>query len=385
MATRTLVAVLVHGGRDYVPACLESAGGLTGLGADVGVLVLDDASPDEGWSAEVRDRCAALGLEYYRSPRNLGIPRNMNLALRWADARGYDHVVLANSDVIFPATLVPGLVAAAAQDPEIASVTAWSNSVSVFSLPNADARANLATREVVDRVSGCLHDHFGARVVDLPVGVGFCMLVPTAVVRRVGLLDPVFGRGYCEEVDWCLRATTMGYRHVLAPGVFVYHIGGASSREVGLLQAAQTSDPANDALIDHRYPHYRRVLREHDERGSIERVREEGARVLVLGAARERGYVVEASGLDPLDAGPAPRFVVDPAQPEVAVRAVHGGFEGAVDIDDGDVIATLQRAVGRLPERVVLRDRGPAGDRLDEAARAAGVPVEDRYAYPQVV
>ena len=38
-------------------------------------------------------------------------------------------------------------------------------------------------------------------------------------------MDPVFGRGYSEEIDWCLRSHTMGYHSVLAPSCFVYHAG----------------------------------------------------------------------------------------------------------------------------------------------------------------
>lgn len=386
MPARTLVAVLVYGGRDFVPACLESAARLPGLGREVDVLVLDDCSPDEQWSLEVHDRCRALGLGYYRSPRNLGIPRNMSLALRRAESGGYDYVVIANSDVIFPANLVSGLVATAEGDSAIASVTAWSNSVSSFSLENEDAEANLASGEAVDRVSALLEAHFGARAVDVPVGVGFCMLVPTAVARRVGLLDPVFGRGYCEEVDWCLRAHAMGYRNVLAPSVFVYHIGSATTKTIGMLQQSQSSVPAHDAIIDFRYPGYRAMLQEHHERALIERIREEGARALALGAARAHGYVVEASGLDRADVESVhARFVVDPARSEVPIRTFHAGFAGTIDVEDGDVLATLQRAVGHPPARVVIRDRGPVGDRLAEAARSAGIPVDDVYAYPQAV
>ena len=70
------------------------------------------------------------------------------------------------------------------------------------------------THERIDRVSLLLESHFVGRPFDIPVGVGFCMLVPVAIVHEVGLLDPIFGRGYCEEVDWCLRAKEFGYRNV---------------------------------------------------------------------------------------------------------------------------------------------------------------------------
>lgn len=385
MATRTLVTILVYGGADFVPACLDSAACLPGLGESVDVLVLDDCTPDAAWSDGIRAQCDRLGLGFYRSPCNLGIPRAMTLALRRGEHAGYDYTIICNSDVVFPANLVSGLSAVAASDPTIASVTAWSNHVSSFSLENDDPDQHYASQEQVDRISRLLEAHFGHRAVDIPVGVGFCMLVPTPMARRVGVFDPIFGRGYCEEVDWCLRARRMGLRNVLAPGVFVYHIGNATTKEIGVLDPSWASVPANEAIVDLRYPEYRDLLEDYDRRVLLENLRAEGARVLVLAGAREHGYIVEAdSVLGPSRPGEA-QFVVPPTDPSVRIVGRHAGFEGALDVEGGDLFATLERATGRPPSRVVVRDRGPLADALVTAARAAGVAVDDAYSYPRSV
>jgi len=191
---RTLVGVLVYGGAEFVPECLDSAARLVVPG-EVDVLVLDDCSPDVEWSRTIAERCAASGIGYYRSPRNMGIPRNMNLALLRAVAERYDYVAVTNSDVIFPSNLVPAMVATAQSDPAIASVTAWSNEASSFSIENVDPSGTFVSTESVDRVSTLFERHFRGRAVDLPVGVGFCMLMPVPMVDTVGLFDPIFGRG----------------------------------------------------------------------------------------------------------------------------------------------------------------------------------------------
>jgi glycosyltransferase involved in cell wall biosynthesis len=72
LPSRTLVAILVYGGEEFVPACIESVARLVVPG-EVDALVLDDCSPDEEWSLGIRAQCAALGVGYYRSPRNMGI------------------------------------------------------------------------------------------------------------------------------------------------------------------------------------------------------------------------------------------------------------------------------------------------------------------------
>ena len=96
---RLLLAVLVYNGQAFVPACLESVARLRDRSrtVDVDALVLDDASPEPGWSGELESLCEHLGLGYYCSPRNLGIPRNMNLALLRSLRAGHDYVLITNS------------------------------------------------------------------------------------------------------------------------------------------------------------------------------------------------------------------------------------------------------------------------------------------------
>ena len=381
--TRTLIAALVYGGAEFVPACIESLAGLLVPG-EVDGLVLDDCSPDAAWSDTIREQCESSGVGYYRSPRNMGIPRNMNLALLHAQDAGYDYVAITNSDVVFPSNLVPSMVSTAASDPTIASVTAWSNHVSSFSLENIDPTRTLGTRAGVDRVSALLEHHFGGRAVDIPVGVGFCMLVPVPMVDAVGLFDPIFGRGYCEEVDWCLRAKEFGFRNVLAPSSFVYHIGNATTKSVGVLEHWETSDPANEAIIDVRYPEYRTQLVEWDRASTLDDLCAEATTELVLRGAREFGYVVEVAAIPRQDRHDQARFVLSPDPTERTMFATQGGFETSVRLDGPPVLDQLEAWIGTRPQALVVRDRSPRARDLSEAAAARDISVIDTYSYPQL-
>ncbi|MCZ7527358.1 MAG: glycosyltransferase family 2 protein [Acidimicrobiia bacterium] len=384
---RVLVAVLVYGGRDYVPRCLESAVRIDRSRHDVDVLVLDDASPDESWSRELASLCHDLGIGSYRSARNLGIPRNMNLALQRGKEAGYDHVVLANSDTVLPDNLVNALVDTAATDDSIGSVTAWSNNVSIFSLRNEDPDRHLAEPRTVDWVSTICHEHFAGRAVDIPVGVGFCLMATVGALRQVGLMDPVFGRGYCEEVDWCLRATEHGLRNVLAPSAFVYHMGGsASSAGAGLLRPGHTTVPLHERIVDLRHPGYRQLVEDHLASRVVERLTDEAAAVLVGRAARERGYTVEASWLDrthPED--PRVHFTVEPDGSPAQVVGRFAGFEAVVEVEGGSVLKSLEVLVGAPPQVVRVFDRGHPADFLLEEARRASLETVDARSYPERV
>lgn len=404
---RVLVALLVYGGREFTPAAVRSSARMASASsALVDVLVLDDASPHPGWSEELRGICAEEGVGYYRSPRNLGIPRNMNLGLLHAEAEGYDACVLLNSDVVLPVNLVDQLVAVAATDQRIASVTPWSNELSIFSLANARPQL-LSDQGRVDAVSGSLADEFGASCVPIPVGVGFCLYVTRQAIDAVGIMDPVFGRGYGEEVEWCCRATAAGLAHVLAPGAFAYHAGSATNVAEGVLGKGERSVHVNDAIVDLRHPGYREELARFTAADPLREVRGRAVRRLVTDAARARGVVVEASWLGrPATEGdsrvrvtvaPDAAALVAPdgagrpaagsgAVPVVApVLAEVDGWQLLVPVGPEGVLAAVAGLLGRSADEVRIRDRGPTSSLLAVEAAQAGVRLRNLARYPERV
>ena len=79
------------------------------------------------------------------------------------------------------------------------------------------------------------------------------MYVTRQALDLCGLLDEdTFGLGYGEEVDFCLRASRVGLRHLVEDSTFVYHRGGVS---FGDEQSAGWS--RSSAILDARYPFFR--------------------------------------------------------------------------------------------------------------------------------
>ena len=383
---RVLAAILVYNGREFVPACLESAARLRAAAThEVDVLVLDDCSPEPGWSEELAALCRRLDVDCYRSPRNLGIPRNMNLGALWALSRSYDHLLLVNSDVVIPANLADVMVEVASAQPGVGSVTAWSNSASLYSLPNDGADPLVSDPETVDWISARLHEEFGASGLEVPTGVGFCMLMPTPALRRVGLLDPLYGRGYCEEVDWNLRAQTLGYRSLLAPGTFVYHRGQGSTVGAGLIGMHQTSVDYHERIVDFRHPQYRTQLVNFVVSGVLPPLQDRAALAVVRAAAQRWGYTVEATALPRGGRGGAVRFVVGPGEKGMAFTGHFAGFAARVPVAAEAPLATLAAVVGRLPDRVAVYERGAGAERLAVESEAAGIAFDDLTSYPERV
>lgn len=198
-------------------------------------------------------------VEIIENPRNLGFIGAVNRGLSHAlqDQKTTGPVVLLNSDALVPEGWASRLVAPLV-DPEVASVTPMSNDAEIFSVPSICVRTVLkpGQGEAIDAVAARIP--LGSADIYTPTGVGFCMAMGRSWLKRLPNLDPVFGRGYGEEVDWCQKVAKLGGRHLALPRLFVEHRGGESfgSEKKAALVAK------NNTLVARRYPNYDQNVQE---------------------------------------------------------------------------------------------------------------------------
>ena len=217
---------------------------------DIRLIVIDDCSPDP----DVFERLSVLANEYglfqlWRNDKNRGVVYSANRGLFAADS----DVILLNSDTIVSDFWVDKLVGVAKSDETIASVSPMTNNATILSYPYPNRENGL-----VDALSHSHIDKFFSEngsllhPVEVPVNVGFCMLIKQDALQAVGGFDEaLFGVGYGEECDWCMRATYLGYKHVVAIDTYVYHHGTVSFSE----KATQRQALAGQALAI-RHPEY---------------------------------------------------------------------------------------------------------------------------------
>jgi len=379
---RILLLITVYNGRAFVPRCILSALHLDHSDFDLDVLVLDDASPEPGWSDELRQFCEVSDVGYYCTPRNLGIPRNVSLGLLAAVEGDYTHVVISNSDVIYAQNSMAQLLACLESDPKIGSATAFSTNVSIYSMPNTDPDVHLSDQSVVDWLGATLAGLYGDTAIDIPAGISFSMMIPIDVVTAVGVMDPVFGRGYCEETDWSLRSHQTGYRIALAPGAFVYHQGGGSNRDAGLLEDGHTSVPAHERIIDMRYPLFRSGVDAFNASGTLDELHTNSQSEVVRQAGRQFGYDVHVGWLQRIPAADVVRVMVAPSGQQPAVTAFFRGFTATIAATDDGIAKAIRAFFGREPSGLDLFSYGPYEQELKSAfPRGARV----KASYPERV
>jgi GT2 family glycosyltransferase len=242
----TDVIVPIYRGREESLVCLDAV--LSTIDQNtVRVVVIDDAT-DDPLLAQALDTLALAGrVTLLRNAENQGFVRSVNRCLGVNPT--HDAVIL-NSDTVVFADWLTRLRKAAYSAARVGTVTPWSNSGSIASYPNRSGGAiDPAAGEALHQLARSLHS---GKNIEIPVGVGFCLYVRRDCLRAIGSLDAdVFGKGYGEETDFCLRARSCGWSHRLAADVFVYHAGGLSfgAHRTRLLQRSQR-------LLNLRHPGY---------------------------------------------------------------------------------------------------------------------------------
>jgi GT2 family glycosyltransferase/glycosyltransferase involved in cell wall biosynthesis len=249
------IVVPVYRGVDEVRRCIESVVRHTAAGAVAAELVLiDDASPEPEVSALLVEVAAAppdhLPVTLLVNDENLGFVGTVNRGLR----RAAGDVVVLNADTVVTAGWLDRL-ADAADEPDVATVTPLTGFGSLATLP-ARVRDAFDLDGTAPRIDECAafiaREGLGMRP-EVISGVGFCLYVTREALDAVGLLDEeTFGRGYGEEVDFCLRASRVGFRHLVEDRTFVHHQGGVSFAEERTESMARAS-----SLLHDRYRFFR--------------------------------------------------------------------------------------------------------------------------------
>lgn len=190
------------------------------------LILVHDCSPDK----RVKEYLEEYMKNYpdtilLENEKNLGFVKSVNRGLEYST----NHVALVNTDVEVPDMWLERLMAPILkEDSMVASTTPYTNAGTICSFPELGEDQALYLGLDLETI-----DHefmkIKPRYTEMPTGVGFCMGMNRKALDVVGLLDAEnFGKGYCEENDWCQRAVTHNMVNVQVENLYVYHKHGGS-------------------------------------------------------------------------------------------------------------------------------------------------------------
>ncbi|MDT8899721.1 glycosyltransferase [Anaeroselena agilis] len=215
----TSIIVLTYNKLDYTKLCLNSIRQHTEP-ATYEVIVVDNHSTDGTvtWLQSQPD------LRLVLNDDNIGFPAGCNQGISVAIG---DSVLLLNNDTVVTPNWLANLRSCLFSSGDIGAVGAVTNSCSNFQsivceYGSIEEMINFARR---NNHSDPEHWEDRGRL------VGYCMLIKTEVIKKVGLLDELFSPGNYEDDDYSLRIRKAGYRLVLCRDTFIHHFGSISFGE----------------------------------------------------------------------------------------------------------------------------------------------------------
>jgi hypothetical protein len=137
--------------------------------------------------------------------------------------RGAD-VILLNSDTVVYGDWAQRLKACVYSRPRIATANPMSNGW-MSNYPHRHSNNNEIKLELADDVLDIIcKESNNEELVEVYGTIGFCMFIRRDCLNEIGLFDhEKFPLGYGEETDFCYRAGSLGWKHIIAGNVFVRH------------------------------------------------------------------------------------------------------------------------------------------------------------------
>lgn len=242
------VIIPVYRGLDETRHCLESVLAFPQQTAHE-IVVINDCSPEPELTVLLRQWAASGAFTLLENPVNTGFVNAVNRGMVLHPDRD---VVLLNSDTEVYGDWLDRLRRHAGSDPPIGTVTPFSNNATICSYPRFMQDNPLPADWPLAALDALCAKINAGQSVEVPTAVGFCMYITRRCLDQVGYFDAtLFARGYGEENDFSMRALEIGFRHLHAADVFVYHRGGISF-------ATESTDLSAQAqrILEQRHPRY---------------------------------------------------------------------------------------------------------------------------------
>lgn len=245
------IIVPIYNAIDDVKKCIERLRKYTK--SSIRIFLINDASSDPAIKKYLNESNKDERFIIIHNEKNLGFTKTVNKGIKLAEN---DDIVLLNSDARVTPRWLEGMQRALATDSRIATVTPMSDRAGAFSAPNIGNENDLPLGVIEIKYALAFRRRARGLYPSVPTGNGFCMYIRRACMNEVGILDEeAFPRGYGEENDFCMRARSQGWRHVVDDRTYVFH-----DRSKSFAEEKNHLIEAGRKVIDERYPDYKKAI-----------------------------------------------------------------------------------------------------------------------------
>jgi glycosyltransferase involved in cell wall biosynthesis len=246
------IVVLIRHDADSARQCIESVFSARQQ-APFELVVVSEATVDAGLAAWLRGLAREGRITLLDSPEWRGLSAALNRAAALHREMGRDLVVL-DSTCELSNDWLDRLAAHAVAGGDVGSIVPFAARGGVAGYPRTGVANTLPPGHSTATLDRLFRGANAGSAVDVPLSFGPCIYYRRECLAAVGEFTPgPLDDDHGVAEDFGLRASSVGFRHVLAADVYV----GAAQPASGNVDADRDRAAQVDAALDRRFPHYR--------------------------------------------------------------------------------------------------------------------------------
>jgi GT2 family glycosyltransferase len=211
------IIIITWNGIDYTKKCVDSVQKNT-QGVNYRFIFVDNNSTDTtlDYLEKVPDSILI------KNDVNLGFAKAMNQGLERVSAK---YTVWLNNDTIVTSNWLSKMIRYLENNPKSGAIGPVSNGTGI--IQKAEGFDDVKIKDV-EEIGKAISKKYEGSVVEYHRIAGFCIIMKSELIAKVGKIDETFNHGGYDDDDYCKRIRDEGYSVLIAEDVFVYHKSGAS-------------------------------------------------------------------------------------------------------------------------------------------------------------
>jgi GT2 family glycosyltransferase len=249
------IIIPVYKAYDHFKECLYA---LSRFYLNINIIIIDDGNEVGLISKIVKSTYKEEGnqnITILRNNYNLGFVKSCNLASAHVTNSNHTGVMLLlNSDAIVTKGSIEKMLHVMHHAENASVVCPRTNNGSILSYAKFYNGSKYLSYSIWFLSRFFIKSHHR-----IPTGVGFCMMIRSTVIQKFKLFDEIYGLGYNEENDFCMRILDFGHFCYAANKSYVFHIGKSSFDH----KDSNDLESHNRKILDSRYPNYTNLVSEY--------------------------------------------------------------------------------------------------------------------------